>query len=69
MLSLRLREAHLRMTEPRTHEGKPEMSVIAAQVSLYPLREDSIGPGIRDAVREIRGRGLKTRVGKMNTLV
>ncbi|MBN1812125.1 MAG: thiamine-binding protein [Anaerolineae bacterium] len=45
------------------------MSVIAAQVSLYPLRRNSIGPAVREAVRIFREHGLETRVGEMSTLV
>ena len=45
------------------------MSVVSAQVSLYPLRQVSIGPAIRETVRVFRQRGLKTRVGEMSTLV
>jgi uncharacterized protein YqgV (UPF0045/DUF77 family) len=47
----------------------PEMKVITAQVSLYPLRQESIGPTIREAVRAFRQRGLDTRMGEMSTLV
>lgn len=39
------------------------------QVSLYPLRQASIGPTIREAVRTFRERGLETRMGEMSTLV
>ena len=45
------------------------MSVITAQVSLYPLRQASIGPPIRRAVRVFREAGLQTRIGAMSTLV
>jgi uncharacterized protein YqgV (UPF0045/DUF77 family) len=45
------------------------VSVVSAQVSLYPLRQVSIGPAIRDTVRVFRQRGLKTRMGEMSTLV
>jgi uncharacterized protein YqgV (UPF0045/DUF77 family) len=45
------------------------MSVITAQVSLYPLRQTSIGPPIREAVRVLREHGLETRIGEMSTLV
>jgi uncharacterized protein YqgV (UPF0045/DUF77 family) len=45
------------------------MSMIAAQVSLYPLRQRSIGPSIREAVRVLREHGLETRIGEMSTLV
>jgi len=43
--------------------------MISAQVSLYPLRQVSIGPSIREAVRVFRGHGLETRIGEMSTLV
>lgn len=43
--------------------------MITAQVSLYPLRQESIGPIIREAVRVLRRRGLECRVGEMSTLV
>ena len=45
------------------------MNVITAQVSLYPLRQESIGPAIREAVQAFRHRGLNTHMGEMSTLV
>jgi len=45
------------------------MSVVSAQVSLYPLRQASIELPIREAVRVFRERGLETRMGAMSTLV
>ena len=57
------------MTETQRHEGKPEMSVITAQVSLYPPRQESIDPTIREAVRIFRQCRLRTRVGAMSSLV
>lgn len=45
------------------------MNTITAQVSLYPLRQESIGPTIRETVRAFRERGLHIRVGEMSTLV
>jgi len=45
------------------------MGTISAQVSLYPLRQPSIGPIIREAVRIFREHGLNTRIGPMSTLV
>lgn len=45
------------------------MSQVSAQVSLYPLRQESIGPIIRETVRILRQRGLDVRVGEMSTLV
>jgi uncharacterized protein YqgV (UPF0045/DUF77 family) len=43
--------------------------VITAQVSLYPLRQVSIGPVIREVVRVFRQHGLETRIGGMSTLM
>jgi uncharacterized protein YqgV (UPF0045/DUF77 family) len=45
-----------------------DMPIISAQVSLYPLRQQSIGPAIRETMRILRQHGLKTRVGEMSTL-
>jgi len=45
------------------------MDVLSAQISLYPLRQESIGPIIREAVRVFRKHGLETRMGEMSTLV
>jgi len=42
--------------------------MITAQVSLYPLRQKSIGLAIREAVRVLRQHGLETRIGEMSTL-
>ena len=45
------------------------MSEVSAQVSVYPLRQESIGPVIREVVRVFRQHGLRTRMGEMSTLV
>ena len=45
------------------------MGTTTAQVSLYPLRQTSIGPPIREVVRVLRQHGLRVRVGEMSTLV
>ena len=45
------------------------MSALMAQVSLYPLRQPTLGPAIRQAVRTFREHGLETRIGEMSTLV
>jgi uncharacterized protein YqgV (UPF0045/DUF77 family) len=42
--------------------------MITAQVSLYPLRQRSIGPIIRETVRTLDEHGLEVRVGEMSTL-
>ena len=43
--------------------------MITAQVSLYPLRQVSIGPPVRQAVRVFHDHNLKTRMGAMSTLM
>jgi uncharacterized protein YqgV (UPF0045/DUF77 family) len=45
------------------------MSQVSAQVSLYPLRQASIGPPIRQAVRHLRECRLNVRVDEMSTMV
>jgi uncharacterized protein YqgV (UPF0045/DUF77 family) len=45
------------------------MGMVSAQVSLYPLRQVSIGSTIRKSVRVFREHGLENRVGVMSTLV
>jgi len=57
------------LTEKQSHGEKPEMKMITAQVSLYPLRQESIGPSVREAARVLSKGGLNTRVGEMSTLV
>ena len=43
--------------------------MITAQVSIYPLRQEAIGPAIRDAVRGLGRHEVKVRMGEMSTLV
>ena len=45
------------------------MSAITAQISLYPLRQRSIGPPIRETVRILPRHRLGTRIGEMGALV
>lgn len=47
----------------------PVTSIVMAQISVYPLRQASIGPVIREAVRTLRQHELEARVGEMSTLV
>ena len=44
------------------------MSEVSAQISLYPLRQESIAPAIRDVVHALEQHGLRTRVDEMSTL-
>jgi uncharacterized protein YqgV (UPF0045/DUF77 family) len=42
---------------------------IAAQVSLYPLRQESLSPAIGEALRIFREHGLAVEAGAMSTLI
>jgi uncharacterized protein YqgV (UPF0045/DUF77 family) len=53
----------------RDKEATKNLNKLAMQVSLYPLRQASIGPPVRKAMRVFRQRGLEVRVGEMSTLV
>ncbi len=45
------------------------MIAIAAQVSLYPLRQDSLSPAIEEALRIFREHGLEVQLGPMSTMI
>jgi uncharacterized protein YqgV (UPF0045/DUF77 family) len=45
------------------------MTGIAAQVSLYPLRQASLSPAIEEAVRIFRKHGLEVEPGPMSTII
>jgi uncharacterized protein YqgV (UPF0045/DUF77 family) len=42
---------------------------IAAQVSLYPLRQESLSPAIDDALEIFREHGLHVEAGSMSSLI
>jgi uncharacterized protein YqgV (UPF0045/DUF77 family) len=44
------------------------MSEVSAQISVCPLRQQSIGPAIREVMQILEQRGLRTRVDEMSTL-
>ena len=42
---------------------------VSAQISIYPLRQERLGPGV-EAVRDaLESRGLEPEVGPMSTVV
>ena len=43
--------------------------IIGAQVSLYPLGQDDLLPGIQDVWEELEAAGLPKTPGSMSTLV
>jgi len=42
---------------------------LSAQVSLYPLRQESLSPAITQALRIFRQHGLEVEPGAMSTLL
>ncbi len=42
---------------------------IAAQVSLYPLRQGPLSPAIEEALRIFRSHGLDVQAGAMSTVI
>jgi uncharacterized protein YqgV (UPF0045/DUF77 family) len=42
---------------------------ITAQVSLYPLRQESLSPAIDEALRIFREHSLEVELGVMSTLI
>jgi len=42
---------------------------ISAQISLYPLRQDHLSPGIREMQDVLAAAGLEVALGPMSTLV
>jgi len=42
---------------------------VTAQVSVYPLGQESFIPPIDEAIAALHGPGLETRVGPLSTLV
>lgn len=43
--------------------------MISAQLSVYPLRQDSLAAGIRSVTDSLVGAGLSPQMGPMSTLV
>lgn len=45
------------------------MTDIAAQLSLYPLGQDHLGPAIHEAVANLESHALRVRPGEMSTVI
>ena len=45
------------------------MTGIAAQVSLYPLRQASLAPAIEESLHIFRKHGLEVEPGAMSTII
>ena len=50
-------------------QGGSKMIGIAAQVSLYPLGQESLSPAIEEALRIFREHGLEVQPGAMSTVI
>jgi uncharacterized protein YqgV (UPF0045/DUF77 family) len=45
------------------------MTIIAAQISLYPLGRNHLGPAIREAIATLRTYRLEVQPGAMSTMI
>jgi uncharacterized protein YqgV (UPF0045/DUF77 family) len=48
-------------------EGSPIM-IITAQISIYPLRQERLSPGVEAVAASLAARGLQSEVGPMSTV-
>lgn len=49
--------------------GYMDTGVMGCQFSIYPLRQDDVGPAIRDAIEAVQAEGCTVRVGNLSTLL
>ena len=49
--------------------GYLDPKVVGCQFSVYPLRQDDIGPAVRAAVAAAHSEGCSVRVGNLSTLL
>jgi uncharacterized protein YqgV (UPF0045/DUF77 family) len=56
-------------TEPEGADRGRFMASIAAQVSLYPLHQESLSPAIGEALRIFREHGLEVQPGAMSSVL
>jgi uncharacterized protein YqgV (UPF0045/DUF77 family) len=49
--------------------GYMSSEVVGCQLSLYPLRQDDVGPTIRAGIEAARAEGCAVRVGNLSTLL
>jgi uncharacterized protein YqgV (UPF0045/DUF77 family) len=43
--------------------------IASAQISIYPLRQDRLGPAVETVRTALAGHGLEPQVGAMSTIV
>jgi uncharacterized protein YqgV (UPF0045/DUF77 family) len=49
--------------------GYMDSEIMGCQFSIYPLRQDDVGPAIRDAIEAVNAQGCTVRVGNLSTLL
>jgi uncharacterized protein YqgV (UPF0045/DUF77 family) len=49
--------------------GYMNSETMGCQFSIYPLRQDDIGPAVRDAIAAVHAEGCTVRVGNLSTLL
>jgi uncharacterized protein YqgV (UPF0045/DUF77 family) len=49
--------------------GYMDIEVMGCQFSIYPLRQDDVGPAIRDAIAAVHVEGCAARVANLSTLI
>ena len=50
-------------------DGYLSPDIASCQLSLYPLRQEDVGPAIRDGIAAARAEGCAVRVGNLSTLL
>ena len=43
--------------------------IVSAQISVYPLRQEHLGPAIEEVRASLAGHGLTPEIGPMSTIV
>jgi uncharacterized protein YqgV (UPF0045/DUF77 family) len=54
---------------PGKGDGYMAPEVMGCQFSIYPLRQDDVGPAVRDAIEAVHAEGCAVRVGNLSTLL
>ena len=49
--------------------GYLDQEIMGCQFSIYPLRQDDLGPAVRDAIEAAQAEGTEARVANLSTLL
>ena len=62
-----------RVSSTDAHSGKGDgylsADIVSCQLSLYPLRQQDVGPAVRGGIGAARAEGCTVRVGNLSTLL